>query len=529
MDTSTSKVPNKARKPRFRSPRAWWLLSVSFICLALMVTGACGGLHYEGRGYVPAHQYLFDQQNLREWTPFGGNWHTLNGMLYNDSFDRGAKLIAGSTAWTNYTVTTDLQFSGTNSDMGVIVRTNDERKGVDTYNGYYIGMRTLDGTFVLGRSAFDWREARPVPIPGGVLPNVWYRMRVTAYGCHLGASVQNLKTLQAAWLAVDDPSCIKSGRIGMRALNSGTWRNASITSATLADYEQIRFNAAQVERLEVPLGPPWWTPWHVMLLFGSALMVALSSQLTYFRLRQWKTLTITRERERLAHDIHDTMAQGFAGISYQIQGIRHNVQQHEQVDAQELASQLSVAYQLVRRCHEEASRTIAMLGSSPIPSQQKLLDTLELTARKLAGDRIAVESESRGNPLALNLRTVDSLLHIGGEAIVNAIDHSDLIILKIKLAYNDDRVSLSVEDDGNGFEYNATTAGYGILGMQRRARDIGGTLLIESTVGKGTIVTVTTRIARETFIARLMTQTQAALGWAPKPTRGKRSATRAAE
>lgn len=489
--------------PFKRSRSGWWLLGVLGCVCACVVLGWTVRQHRID-SQVPTHTYELQAAHMGDWTPIGGSWQTENGVLYNVSAARGAKLLTGSTAWRNYTVTADVRFGGTNADMGVIVRTNDEKEGTDTYSGYYIGVRTLDETFVIGRSDFAWREAHPVHMPGGVSPNVWYRLRTTAYQCDIGSSLENLESHQMAWLAVEDPSCLAAGRIGMRSLNSGgLWRNISVTSATLDDYLAIRRHAASVEQPEVLPGPAWWTPWHAGALFGGTLLLALSAQLTYFRVRQWKVSTITRERERLAHDIHDTMAQGFAGIGYQIQGIRHNLLRSERVDSHEISTQLSVAYQLVRRCHKEASRTIAMLGSSAPPSQKNLLETLEETAYKLASGRIRTVMELRGDPIPLNLRLVDALLHIGGEAIVNAVDHSELTILKITLAYVGNNVELLVEDDGSGFDYGPLAAGYGILGMQKRTRDIGGIFEIQSTRGSGTRVRVTAKVQQETLLPRL--------------------------
>ena len=137
------------------------------------------------------------------------------------------------------------------------------------------------------------------------------------------------------------------------------------------------------------------------MLFAGALALALLTQLSYFRIQNWKADTITRERERLAHDIHDTMAQGFAGVGYQIQGIRKSIMRGERLDSRHIADQLSVAYQLVRSCHEEASRTIAMLGSASPRIQHNLLGALSETAHKTAGDKIKITAELRGNPTPL--------------------------------------------------------------------------------------------------------------------------------
>ena len=460
---------------------------------------------------VPFHTYAL-QTGSKDWTPIGGDWIITNGVVVNNSPERGAKLLTGSDYWQNLTFTTEMKFTGTNADMGVIIRVNVPRQGADSYNGYYIGLRTLDGTIVVGRSDFGWREAPPVHVPGGVVSNVWYRLRVIAYGCNIAASVQNSATLQTAWIAFRESGCVSSGRIGLRSLNAGgMWRNISIAPATWNDYLQLSQHATAVEYPEVVPGPPWWTPLHAGILFGSLLAFLLLLQLVYFRIQQWKAYTITRERERLAHDIHDTMAQSFAGIGYQIQGIYHHMRCGGPVDSAEIADQLHVAYQLVHRCHEEASRTIAMLGSSLPLTRQNILDALKETATKIAGERIKVVAQSHGTSAPLNLRLADALLHIGREAIVNAVDHSGLSTLEIVLSYNKTSVELAIKDNGCGFEFSQKTIGFGILGMQKRARDVGATLQILSRPGMGTRVKVSAGIHPENLIARIVAGIRRAL------------------
>jgi signal transduction histidine kinase len=454
---------------------------------------------------VPSHSYQLQDDHIGEWTAMGGNWKIDNGIVYNSSTERGAKLLAGSNHWKNYTLSADIRFTGDNADMGLSVRSNDEKEGVDTYNGYYVGLRTLDETMVIGRSAFGYTEARPVQIPGGVHPNVWYRMRVTAYGCNIASSLQNLTTLQTAWMAFTEHPCLEAGRIALRSLNSGgMWRNISVTGAGLDDYLELERHASSVEKPEVPPGPPWWTPWHVGMIFGGTLSLALLTQLAYFRIQQWKAYTITQERQRLAHEIHDTMAQSFAGIGYQIQGIRSGVLRSDHLGRRHIADQLSVAYQLIRNCHEEASRTIAMLGSSSPLIQQDTLGVLAETARKIAGDQIAIHAELHGSSTPLNLRLADALVHIGREAIANAVSHGNPTTLAISLAYEGRNIELLVEDNGEGFDYTSESAGFGILGMQKRAHDVAGALHISSVHGRGTQVRVTAKLQRERLQARVL-------------------------
>jgi len=147
-----------------------------------------------------------------------------------------------------------------------------------------------------------------------------------------------------------------------------------------------------------------------------------------------------------------------------------------------------------------------MLASNSAPLQQNLLGALETTARKIAGNQIKIIVEMRGSSQTLSLRLVDALLHIGGEAIVNAVGHADPSILRIALSYTAGSVELAVEDNGHGFLLSPETAGFGILGMQKRARDLGGALQINSSPEQGTRVQVTAPLQQQQRWIRYLTQ-----------------------
>jgi signal transduction histidine kinase len=480
------------------------LLVIGFGILGLAVIVGSWIVWRQKGAVVPSHTYELQSANMGEWKAIGGKWRAADGTIYNDSDERGAKLVTGSNAWRNYTLSADMRFKGSDADMGLIVRTANEMEGVDAYDGYYVGLRTLDGTMIIGRSHFGWAESQPVAVPGGVHSSVWYRLRVTAVGCNVAASVQNLTTLQTAWIAFYERSCLESGRVGLRSLNAGSmWTNISVAPATWNDYLDLQRHAASVEQLDFPPSRPWWTPWHAGILFSCVLAFALLTQLLFFRIQRWKDGLIVQEQERLAHEIHDTMAQSFAGIGYQIQGIRRGVVRADSLDASHIAEQLNVAYQLVRNCHEEASRTIAMLSSFSPLVQQHLLSSLAETAHKLAGDDIQVVTRLNGNLSPLSLRLTDALLHIGREAIANAARHANPTILTIVLSYDPNGVELSVEDNGRGFSYTQETAGFGILGMQKRAGVVSGTLQIISSPEAGTKIVIRARDDQHKFRDRL--------------------------
>jgi signal transduction histidine kinase len=96
------------------------------------------------------------------------------------------------------------------------------------------------------------------------------------------------------------------------------------------------------------------------------------------------------------------------------------------------------------------------------------------------------------------------MLHIGQQAVANAVDHGNPSVLKITLSYEGNSVELVVEDNGHGFEYTPETAGFGIQGMQKRARDVAATLLIISSPGHGTQVRVRANIPDEKIRKRIL-------------------------
>ena len=113
-------------------------------------------LHSPSRG-LP-YRDSFARAEADEWKAFGGTWELVNGMMHNDSDERGAKLVTGSSYWRNYSIEADVNLLGINGDAGLIIRSGDEEEGVNAYSGYYAGVRTIDSTLVLGRAEHGWME-----------------------------------------------------------------------------------------------------------------------------------------------------------------------------------------------------------------------------------------------------------------------------------------------------------------------------------------------------------------------------------
>jgi hypothetical protein len=102
------------------------------------------------------YQDSFTAGTADEWHALGGTWELANGAIRNESDERGAKLITGSKSWRDYSLEADIQLLGRDGDAGLVARSSDEENGVDSYSGYYAGLRNHDNTLVLGRADHGW-------------------------------------------------------------------------------------------------------------------------------------------------------------------------------------------------------------------------------------------------------------------------------------------------------------------------------------------------------------------------------------
>ena len=678
------------------------------VCLAL----ALGMVRWRALMYSPskahAYQAAFAKGRADEWTALGGTWELVNGAMRNDSDERGAKLITGSSRWRNYSIEADIELLG-QGDAGLIIRSNDEEEGVDAYSGYYSGVRTLDNSLVLGRAQHGWREVtKKVFSPSGIQPFQRYHLKLLAFDCRIVAAVTSQAHPSPESIGITDPTCVSSGRVGLRSYRAGgTWTNVVVRPAdqddlqamlrsetdsgistpavappvdsnvdasalpssappnihvqsieslrlaylarpaqatirgvvilnspmlfvqdstggvyvhprqapslkvgdevevtgivslgefsTLMEEASVRvlwegipmapvsvtasqastgkFDATLIEvqgrltakergpnntlildlddagqsfravmhpgrsayifdRLKtgsrltlrgicavdpmftnnltpfvlllrssddvtVAAGPPWWSAGHVVALVAALVLLSLGGVFVYQRVENWRLRAVLAERERLAHEMHDTLAQSFAGIGFQLQAIRNRLPPQEST----LQQQLELASNLVRHSHEEARRSIAMLRPESLESED-LLSALDRHARRLVeGGSVRVISERTGETRPIPLRIADTLFRVGQESIANSIRHAKPSILRIRLNYGKNSARLQIEDNGAGFVPDNAMQGFGIRGMRRRAQTVFATFQLQSSPGKGTSIEVTAPLPPRITIA----------------------------
>ena len=240
------------------------------------------------------------------------------------------------------------------------------------------------------------------------------------------------------------------------------------------------------EDVDVVAGPPWYRPSNLIL--GGLVALALVFTLNYLYLlaNHWRLRTVAEERERLAHEIHDTLAQSFAGIGFQLQAIRNSLLGGAPV----LERQVDRAMLMARTSHEEARRSIANLHPASLGHMGLLPALRECAERMVSSGKVRVETEGEDEGRMVPLHVKDTLFRIGQEAIANSIRHAEPDTIRIRLHQQGAFLVLSVEDDGHGFIADGDHAGFGLLGMQKRAERISAILTVRSAPGRGTQVEV---------------------------------------
>ncbi|MGD0787500.1 MAG: sensor histidine kinase [Terracidiphilus sp.] len=262
--------------------------------------------------------------------------------------------------------------------------------------------------------------------------------------------------------------------------------NPGRPSASAVHYKVLLRSANDVLVLQLP---SWWTTLHVVYIAAllAVLVLVFLGLIVYGRMEGWRLQAVIEERERLANDIHDTLAQSFAGIGFQLQAIRKAIPG----DNPALRQQVDLARALVRHSHKEARRSIEPL-SREMPEDADLLSSLETSARRMVeGGSVEVTAVSVGTPRPLPPEIAGALFRVGQEAIANAVRHGDPSHLDISVAYEIGSVRLAVKDNGCGFVMSGNLLGFGLRGMRKRSAAISANLEIVSQPGDGTVVRVT--------------------------------------
>jgi two-component system NarL family sensor kinase len=225
----------------------------------------------------------------------------------------------------------------------------------------------------------------------------------------------------------------------------------------------------------------------LLYTIGDLLSIAIERSRLFARSAQ---MSIIEERNRLAREIHDTLAQGLTAVSLQLESADALLEAG--ADSERIRKAVRQALKLTRANLEEARRSVLDLRAAPLEGRT-LMKALEALAKEWsARGEAAVRFEGVGDDRPLPVRIEAGLYRIAQEALTNIDHHAHARQAKLRLEITPDQVRLLIGDDGEGFEPDQVPKDrYGLIGMNERARLLGGTFCLDSAPGKGTCLEVT--------------------------------------
>jgi DNA-binding NarL/FixJ family response regulator/signal transduction histidine kinase len=230
-----------------------------------------------------------------------------------------------------------------------------------------------------------------------------------------------------------------------------------------------------------------FTPAEIALFRSWADQATLAVAMTQ-QLEQQRDIAMIEERNRLAREMHDTVAQALAGLVFQLETAQTLLQSDDREAALEM---LAASRTQAKKALEDTRRAVQGLAPEALERLSPAQAIAEETRRFEAEEGIPTAFILTGEEQILLSEQRTALLRIAQEALTNARKYARANRVRVGLQYGPDSVTLLIEDDGVGFDLAAQDpstleGGYGLFGMQERARLLYGEVQIESTPGWGT-------------------------------------------
>ena len=231
---------------------------------------------------------------------------------------------------------------------------------------------------------------------------------------------------------------------------------------------------------------PPYRPEEIELAQALAHQAMLAIQLNEFA-EQSRQAAVLEERNRLARDIHDTLAQGFTGVIVQLEALEDAIACCRRKEANQ---HLRRAGELARQSLNEARRSVHALRPQALQRGNFWEALKGIVKNTTAGTALHTTFNLRGKLRNLPQYWQENLLHIGQEALTNSLKYAHPRNFETRLIFNTKELRLELRDDGDGFKVKAQHDGFGLAGMRERVEQMGGNLTISSTRGKGTKIAV---------------------------------------
>jgi PAS domain S-box-containing protein len=222
-----------------------------------------------------------------------------------------------------------------------------------------------------------------------------------------------------------------------------------------------------------------------------AHQATLAIQLTRLS-AQSRQSAVMAERNRMARDIHDTLAQGFTGVIVQLEAAEEAMSQSRTA---RVSDHLNQAGELARESLREARRSVQALRPQALEGKQVSEALKDLIEKMTRGTTVHAEFTLQGNQQKLPPEWEANLLRIGQEVLTNVLRHARASGFNVLLVFDSREIRLNLRDDGCGFDPKRRHEGFGLQGMRERAEGMGGQLSIESANGKGTMISIVLPLA----------------------------------
>jgi nitrate/nitrite-specific signal transduction histidine kinase len=226
------------------------------------------------------------------------------------------------------------------------------------------------------------------------------------------------------------------------------------------------------------------------------LAVAIDNARLYDETRQ---IAVMEERNRMAREIHDTLAQGFSGIILQLEAAEQALSD----DSSAAERHLNQARSLARKSLAEARRSVWNLRPQAL-EQMPLAEALKQEVDKFSqSSGMTTRFNVFGDRRELPPEMQSALLRICQESLTNVRKHAKATEVEVGLTFNESAVELTISDNGAGFKPRASKrdgdkrGAFGLIGMRERARGLGGMFEVQSKRGKGTLVRVVIPTSKE--------------------------------
>lgn len=295
------------------------------------------------------------------------------------------------------------------------------------------------------------------------------------------------------------PAWVIASRVRISAICSVSKIPPSTFPGTVAprDFELILRSPADVQVIQMP---PWWNAERrLWLLAGIVVALVLAIIGVVWKARRNQRLSsasrrqaeaefaaILAERNRIARELHDTLAQGLGAISLHLELVTDHVPLGTKA-----AQHLAEARHLTRESLTEARTSIWNMRSQALEAGDSSDAIAGVLDRLTDLEGIEAHFSVAGEPFRLPPVTENNLLRIAQEAITNAVKHARATRIEVRLVFARDAIRLVVSDNGCGIDASVPPpvgSHFGLVGMRERAAETHGTLTIESDHGKGTVV-----------------------------------------